>query len=118
MSPGAHPPDPDGPIGFVRVVPTADAVLVTLTGEIDGELGDALDAAAQTVRDLALPVMVDATAVTFMDSTGAWFLSRCCTLVPIVVRASPQVRFLLKVLAMDDVLAPDPPADPKPAAEG
>ena len=47
-----------------------DSVLVTVTGEIDvtttGILAKALDQAA----DVALIVVADLTAVTFMDSTG------------------------------------------------
>ncbi|MFS0700528.1 STAS domain-containing protein [Cellulomonas sp. 179-A 4D5 NHS] len=81
-----------------------DAVRVVLAGDIDTALVDALDAATAVVEEHRLPVMVDATAVTFMDSRGARFLSRCYVRGPMTVAASPPVRFLLTVLAMDDVL--------------
>lgn len=91
--------------GSVHVLATAEAVEVTLTGEVDAELGDDLDAAARTVHAHGLPVRVDATGVTFMDSTGVRLIARCYASVPVTVTASPTVRFLLQILAMDDVLA-------------
>jgi len=96
----------DGPVGTVRVAVTSDAVRITLSGEIDVLLDDELDDAARAVREHQLPVEVDATAVTFMDSTGVRFIGRCYGQGALTVAASPIVRFLLEILAMDDVLAP------------
>lgn len=97
-------------VGTVQVTPLADVVRVTLTGDIDGQLDDELTAALATVIGLALPVMVDARQVTFMDSAGATFLARLYMRTPMTVAASRPVQFLLRVLAMDDVIsATDPP---------
>jgi anti-anti-sigma factor len=94
----------DRPVGTVRVLASTDAVHVTLAGEIDVDPAGELDEAARTVCEHTLPVLVDATDVTFMDSTGVRFLARCYGHGPLTVTASPAVRFLLGVLAMDDVL--------------
>ncbi|MFS0699547.1 STAS domain-containing protein [Cellulomonas sp. 179-A 4D5 NHS] len=96
--------DDEAPIGMVQVAVGPDAVLVTLTGEIDTELAEDLDDAARMVRELGLPVMVDALGVTFIDSNGARFMSRCFIYGPLTVAASPAARFLLLVLGMDEVL--------------
>jgi anti-anti-sigma factor len=97
----------DGPVGTAQVSVTSDAVRITLSGEIDVLLDGELDDAARTVREHQLPVVVDATAVTFMDSTGVRFIGRCYGHGELTVTASPVVRFLLEILAMDDVVAGD-----------
>ena len=96
---------PEGQVGTVHVLATAEAVRITLTGEIDADLGDELDAAARAMHAYGLPVRVDATEVTFMDSTGVRLIARCYANGPVTVAASPSVRFVLEILAMDDVLA-------------
>ncbi|KQY24677.1 hypothetical protein ASD16_03985 [Cellulomonas sp. Root485] len=96
---------PEDRVGTVRVLATAEAVEITLTGEVDAELGEELDAAARVVHEYGLPVRMDATDVTFMDSTGVRLIARCYANGPVTVTASPTVRFLLEILAMDDVLA-------------
>ena len=95
---------PEDRSGTVHVVATAEAVEVTLTGEIDADLGESLDAAVRAVHSFGLPVRIDATEVTFMDSTGVRLIARCYANGPLTVTASPTVRFLLEILAMDDVL--------------
>lgn len=92
------------PVGTVQVVVTSDSVTITLTDEIDLTLDSELEDAARTVRAHRLPVRVDATRVTFMDSAGARFIGRCYGHGPLTVEASPTVRFLLEILALDDVL--------------
>ena len=96
---------PEDGVGTVHVLATADDVQITLTGEIDAELGEELDAAARAVHASGLPVRIDATGVTFMDSTGVRLIARCYANGPVTVTASPTVRFVLEILAMDDVLA-------------
>jgi anti-anti-sigma regulatory factor len=103
---GEYDPSWPGPVGTVQVAVSADAVLVTLSGAIDSALTDDLEDVDRTLREHALPVMIDATAVTFMDSTGAQLISRCHTRGPLTVAASPPVRFLLTVLGLEDVVTP------------
>lgn len=98
-APGLH-----GAAGTVHIGVATGEVRVVLSGEIDIQLGDELDGAALVVRKHALPVEIDAKDVTFMDSTGARFIARCSVHGPVKVVASPPVRFLLQVLAMDDLL--------------
>jgi len=94
----------DQPIGTVQVVIASDAVRVILAGEVDVELDNELDEAARAVREHPLPVIVDATRVTFMDSAGVRFIARFYGQGRLTVSASPTVRFLLQVLGMDDVV--------------
>ena len=96
---------PEDRVGTVHVLATAEAVQITLAGEIDADLGEELDAAARAVLAHGLPVGMDATEVTFMDSSGARLIARCYANGPVTVTASPAVRFLLEILAMGDVLA-------------
>jgi anti-anti-sigma factor len=99
----------EGPAGTVHVSVDVAAVRVLLAGDIDAELDDELDEAVRIVRDNALPVVVDAARVRFMDSAGARFIGRCYAHSSVTVAASPQVRLLLQVLAMDDVLTGQEP---------
>ncbi|WP_146927187.1 STAS domain-containing protein [Cellulomonas xylanilytica] len=96
--------------GTVHVTVTDVAVQVTLTGDIDVDLTDELDEAGRTAREHRLPIFVDAVGVSFMDSAGARFIGRCYGHGPLTVAASPPVRLLLKILAMDDVLTPREPS--------
>ena len=105
MDSPAQSRDPEDRVGTVHVLAAAEAVQLTLTGEIDADLGEELDAAARTVLAAGLPVQVDATGVTFMDSTGVRLIARCYANGPVTVTASTTVRFLLEILAMDEVLA-------------
>jgi anti-anti-sigma factor len=99
--------DPDDRPGTVHVLATAEAVHVTLAGEIDADLCDELDAAARAVQEHGLPVRIDARQVSFMDSTGLRLVARCYAAGPLTVTASPTVRFLLEIMALEDVLAPE-----------
>lgn len=102
----------EDPVGTVHVTVDVDAVRVLLVGDIDAELGDELEDAARTVRENRLPVAVNAVGVTFMGSAGARFIGRCYAQGPLAVAASAPVRFLLQVLAMDDVLTGPEEASP------
>ena len=104
MNRGEGPNDIGNRVGTVQVAVEADQVRITLAGDIDIELDDELDIAALEVHRHALPVVIDATGVTFMDSAGARLIARCHMHGPVKVAASPAVRFLLQVLAMDDLL--------------
>ncbi|MEZ0491097.1 STAS domain-containing protein [Kineococcus sp. TBRC 1896] len=108
-------PDPspagDGPPGDVQLLGLDDVLTVRLTGEVDDELRPGLDAVVaevdREVRAAVRPVVVDATAVTFMDSAGAAFLARLAVAVRparIAVRPSEPVGFLLEVTRLADVV--------------
>ncbi len=84
----------DEPVGAVELLRDEDALTVVLTGEIDDELRPALDAVTadvdREVRAAARPVVVDATAVSFMDSAGAAFLAKLAVAVrPRASRCAP-----------------------------
>lgn len=97
---------PSPPVGSVQVSVGPGALLVTLTGEVDAALSEELDEAVRAVRAHGLPVMIDALGVSFMSSEGARFVSQCYAHGPLTVAGSPPVRFLLMLLAMEDVLTP------------
>ncbi|MFS0701837.1 STAS domain-containing protein [Cellulomonas sp. 179-A 4D5 NHS] len=85
--------------GAVDVHVTPSGVRIELRGEIDTVLSDDLDVAVQRVREHAMPVTVDASEVTFIDSTGASFFARLVRL-PNAVAAlelAPVVRDLLEI---------------------
>ena len=92
------------PIGTIEFDVDVDTVRITMTGDIDARLREELEEAIRVVRSGRLPVTLDATGVTFMDSHGARFIGRCYTHGPLTVSASEPVRFLLQILAMDEVL--------------
>ncbi len=101
----------DEPVGAVELLRAEDALTVVLTGEIDDELRPALDAVTadvdREVRAAARPVVVDATAVSFMDSAGAAFLAKLAVAVRparIAVRPSEPVGFLLEVTRLSEVV--------------
>lgn len=106
-----HPVSDDGPVGDVELLRTGDVLTVLLTGEVDDELRPGLDAVVaevdREVRAALRPVVVDAAAVTFMDSAGAAFLARLAVTVRparIAVRPSEPVGFLLEVTRLADVV--------------
>src|SRR3954470_8216468 len=73
---GSAAPGPPGafPAGAIHVAIGDGRVVVTLTGEVDAALrSDASRARAATLA-AGLPVLVDATDVTFLDSSGVAFL--------------------------------------------
>ncbi|WP_432560901.1 STAS domain-containing protein [Kineococcus sp. SYSU DK003] len=106
--PGA---DAERPLGRVAVVGAPERLVVRMDGEIDDELRLDLDDAAAEVgrrhRRDAVPVHVDATGVTFMDSTGAAFLARLAVAVRparVTVHPSQPVAFLMDLTRLADVL--------------
>ena len=97
MSAGGPPP------GSVEVRVETDAVRITLAGEIDASLSAELDDAAQQAYLRGLPVVVDAGAVTFMDSTGAsFFVGLLRASGPVTANLSPPVRSLLDVIGLGE----------------
>jgi hypothetical protein len=62
---------PVGAVGTVSVAFEPGQSIITLTGEIDVALGLELREACKAVVDRGMPVCVQATAMTFIDSVGA-----------------------------------------------
>jgi len=85
-------------------VVAGDRHLTQRIGELDLATAPHLSAAVAEHGDAKLLVL-DMTPTTFMDSTGVRLIARCYANGPVAVTASPTVRFLLEILAMDDVLA-------------
>ena len=86
-------PDSDFPPPAAEVSISFDAgtALITLSGEIDLALGAGLEFAAEEAILRSLPVRVDLSAVTFMDSAGVGFLAR-------LVRAGSESGWRLTVI--------------------
>lgn len=71
-------PTPSG--GTIRTTQTPERTIVRLTGEVDVALRDDASAAMSLVLRRHMPVELDTSAVTFIDSTGLSFLIQCWTL--------------------------------------
>lgn len=69
-------PDPPSPVAGVAISFEAGTALITLTGEVDLAIGEALWFAAEEAIVRTLPVRVDLSGVTFLDSAGVGFLAR------------------------------------------
>ncbi|MEW1957050.1 STAS domain-containing protein [Kineococcus sp. NPDC059986] len=87
--------------GHVEVDHEAGLTVITLHGEVDAALGNVLDDLCARAGAAGLPVRVDLSAVTFLESTGASFLVRLTRAVAphrvTLVKPAPQVVYLLQV---------------------
>ncbi len=91
----------------VHVIVTHDRTRIVVSGEIDADLGPDLQEAAADAEATGLPIEVDATHVTFMDSSGIAFLARLASRSADrvrVLRAPDPVRFLLEVTRIGELL--------------
>lgn len=91
----------------VHVIVTHDRTRIVVSGEIDADLGPDLQEAATDAEATGLPIEVDATHVTFMDSSGIAFLARLASRSADrvrVLRAPDPVRFLLEVTKIGELL--------------
>jgi anti-sigma B factor antagonist len=90
--------------------------VVYLSGEIDAALERYMDSARRTAVDRDLPVRVDLSAVTFIDSAGLGFLARVAAAghaggwVPAVIGASRLVRETIEMSGLLPVLNLTDPA--------
>lgn len=66
------------PAGGITVVEESDSTVARLWGEIDEALREQASAALARAVDRELPVVVDASEVEFIDSTGIAFLIQFC----------------------------------------
>lgn len=62
------------PVGGITVAETADSTVAYLWGEIDEALREEASSALNRALDRNLPVVLDASQVEFIDSTGVAFL--------------------------------------------
>lgn len=93
----------------VRLVEGASTVVVvTLAGEVDAFLAPELERCVDEALALCRPVVVDAGAVTFMDSTGLGFLARLASRSGerrITVHGAPEhVRHLVHRARLDEMI--------------
>ncbi|MEZ0493866.1 STAS domain-containing protein [Kineococcus sp. TBRC 1896] len=87
--------------GHLEVDHEAGLTVITLHGEVDAALGSVLDDLHARADAAGLPVRVDLSAVTFLESTGASFLVRLTRAAAphrvTLVKPAPQVLYLLQV---------------------
>ena len=105
-------------VGSITVRPEGEASVVTLVGEIDGSLRDAAGASMGAVALHTGSVVVDASALTFIDSTGLAFIlqlyrlcqesGRTCML----RRPDTFLLQMLRIIGMGDHI----PVEPAPVA--
>lgn len=72
-------PAPAAPTGSITTTQTPDRTVVRLSGEIDATLRTQASTAMSLVVCRHVPVELDTSAVTFIDSIGLSFLIQCCT---------------------------------------
>jgi anti-anti-sigma factor len=63
-------------VGDVTLERRPDQTVVLLAGDVDLSLSDELSRACESAVDLALPIRLDLSAVTFVDSTALGFVAR------------------------------------------
>jgi anti-sigma B factor antagonist len=102
----------------VTVEPLDDAILVSATGEIDMSTVDVLERELTTAREAGSTVLLDLSAVTFIDSTGLYLLLEASHRSAVsdwgffVVRPSGPVRRLIEVSGTADlIMVVDPRAE-------
>ena len=95
--------------GSIVTLPRPDATVVRLAGEIDGTRRSEASQALSTSHRRQLPVVLDTTEVTFIDSTGLAFLIQCGSVgrsqgIPVSLpRPSAEVSDLLSVLGAEEL---------------
>ncbi len=91
------------PAGTIRVEPEAHRTVIVLVGEIDAALRDEASACMGLALVSGLPVLIDATLATFIDSSGIAFvlqLHLAATEAEIPVTLRDPHRVLRDVLEM------------------
>ena len=83
-SPGRSP-------GYVLAVLKGHDVIVWLIGEIDGNVVIDLEDIVKQAPDFASRLIVDASRVTFCDSTALRFIATAAAAVPVTIRAPSRV---------------------------
>lgn len=97
-------------IGGIRLEEEAGCSVVDMWGEVDGALRAEASAALATALDRDVPVIIDTSRVTFMDSTGIAFLVQFYTIgqeegLQVSLRNPPSVvSDVLAMLGVDEFL--------------
>lgn len=110
-----------GPVGGITVAEAPDATIAYLWGEVDEALREQASGALSRALDRDLPVIIDATQVQFIDSTGIAFLIQFCRvgreegLAVSLRNAPPVVTDVLHLLGLSRMF--DPPEDLATGAE-
>ena len=97
-------------IGGIRLHEDLSHSIVDMWGEIDGALRPEASAALARALDRDLPVVIDTSRVTFIDSTGIAFLVQFYTIgreegLQVTLRNPPTVvSDVLAMLGVDDFL--------------
>ena len=95
------------PVGGITVVEEAGTTTARLWGEIDEALREQASSALVRALDRELPVVLDASEVEFIDSTGIAFLIQFCRIgreegLPVTLHNPPQlVTDVLAMLGLD-----------------
>jgi anti-anti-sigma factor len=96
------------PIGIDVRIEGGRLTLVTLDGDLDCVSADALSAALERLGGRGEWVLLDAGAVGFVDSAGLRALVAARQRFGarlVVIHASPQLRHLVRITGLQDVLA-------------
>ena len=102
------------PIGGISLVEEPSHSVVDMWGEIDGALRPEASAALASALDRDLPVVIDTSRVTFIDSTGIAFLVQFYTIgreegLEVTLRNPPSVvSDVLAMLGVDQFLGRAP----------
>ena len=106
-SPGSQPAAGPGAVDLVR---ESARTVVRLSGEVDLSCSDLLSAARAEAAERGLPVRLDLSALSFIDSTGIGFVARLATLERdagrrlAVVGTSRRITEALSLTGLDDLL--------------
>lgn len=99
--------------GGISLVEQPETSVVEMWGEIDVALRSEASAALANALDRNVPVIIDTSRVTFMDSTGIAFLVQFYTIgteegLSVVLRNPPTaVTDVLEMLGVIDIFVPD-----------
>jgi anti-sigma B factor antagonist len=104
-------------LGRVDVSLANDISVIVLVGEVDMALTETLEAARDQVIDRDVPVRIDASGLTFIDSSGLAFLTRLNQASPGDQRpklagASPLILETIKIVGLAEVVDLDSDAPP------
>ena len=98
-----------GPVGGITVMEAPSVTTARLWGEIDEALRDQASSALVRALDRGLPVVIETSEVTFIDSTGIAFLIQFCRigreegLKVVLADPPPLVTDVLSMLGLQEL---------------